>query len=254
MFNRVRSASLLLGGVLAMTAGPAIPGAAPLAVPNPGYEFRGDHDPDGIGKFYCGREIAHVMGHEGADWLERPEREEEERPALVVDALKLRPGDVVADIGAGSGYFTWRLAKAVGTQGKVFAVDVQPEMLTILRTNVTARGLMNVLPVLGTVSDPGLPTNAVDLAILVDVYHEFSHPHEMMSSICRALKPGGRLVFVEYRAEDPLVPIKPLHKMSEAQVKREMQGFPLEWVGNSRALPRQHLMVFRKPVPAEAVR
>jgi ubiquinone/menaquinone biosynthesis C-methylase UbiE len=201
---------------------------------------------DGIGKYILGREIAHYMTHEGADWLERPEREDEERPSQLLEALQLKPGDAVADIGAGSGYLSWRMGKLVGPGGRVFANDIQPEMLVILRTNATAHGVTNVVPILGTDSDPKLPTNAVDLAIMVDVYHEFAHPIEMMQGIVRSLKPGGRVVFVEYRGEDPSVPIKPLHKMTEAQVKKEMALLPLEWVETRRELPRQHVIVFRK--------
>lgn len=212
----------------------------------PRYEFRSEHDPDGIGKFYLGREIAHTMSHLGADWLERPERQEEERPDLLIDALKLQPGDVVADIGAGSGYLTRRLARAVGSHGTVYATDIQPEMLDRLRATLRAEGIANVKTVLGSETDPRLPAKALDLAILVDVYHEFSHPFEMLTGLCRALKPGGRLVFVEYRAEDPTVPIKPLHKMTEAQVRREAAVHPLDWVETLAVLPRQHLIVFRK--------
>ena len=219
--------------------------AEPTPIP-PKYEFRELHDPNGIGKFYLGREIAHVMGHPAADWLERPEREEEEKPGLVLQALKLKPGDAVADIGAGTGYFSWRMAKEVGAKGKVYGVDLQPEMLELLAKNMAQRGVTNVVPVRGTIEDTRLPTNSVDLVIMVDVYHEFSHPYEMMQSICRSLKPGGRVVFVEYRAEDPAVPIKRVHKMSETQVRKEMEALPLEWVENSAVLPRQHIIVFRK--------
>jgi tRNA A58 N-methylase Trm61 len=220
---------------------PAPPGSA-----LPAYEFRAEHSPDGIGKFHLGREIAHVMGHQGADWLERPERETEEAPARVLAALKLRPGHAVADLGAGTGYFTWRLARAVGTTGRVYAVDIQPEMLDHLREGLAARGLTNVVPVLGTDRDPGLAPDSLDLVLMVDVYHEFEHPREMLAAICRALKPDGRVAFVEYRAEDPAVPIKPLHKMSEAQVRREAAEHPLAWVETVSTLPRQHLILFRK--------
>lgn len=215
------------------------------APPEPLYELRpGSYD--GIGKWFLGREIAHFMSHQGAMWLERPEREEEEQPTQLLDALRLKPGDVVADIGAGSGFLTWRMAKRVGPTGRVYANDIQPEMLAILRTNVAAHGVTNVVPVLGNVTDPKLPTNAVDLAIFVDVYHECDHPYEMIRALCGSLKPGGRLVFVEYRAEEEWIPIKPLHKMAEAQVKREMALQPLEWVETLRFLPRQHVMVFRR--------
>jgi len=209
------------------------------------YETRAVHDPDGIGKFYLGREIAHVMGHQAADWLERPGREQEERADLLVPALKLKPGDAVADIGCGSGFYTRRLAKVVGTNGVVFGVDIQPEMLELLTNKLAAEHIFNVRPVLGTVTDPKLPSASVDLILMVDVYHEFDHPYEMIEAMCRALKPNGRIVFVEFRKEDPKVPIKELHKMSEAQVRREMAGHPLEWVETIGVLPQQHLIVFR---------
>ena len=212
----------------------------------PRYEMRKEHDPDGIGKFYLDREIAHVMGHQGADWLERPEREEEEKPGLLMDALKLTPGDAVADIGAGTGYFSWRLAKAVGEMGVVYGVDIQQEMLDLLSKKMAERKVKNVKPILGSISDARLPDNAVDLVLMVDVYHEFSHPFEMMQSICRSLKPGGRVAFVEYRLEDPGVPIKRLHRMSEAQVRKEAELHALEWVETIKVLPRQHIVVFRK--------
>lgn len=171
------------------------------------YEFRANHDPDGIGKFYMGREIAGVMGHQAADWLERPERRQEERTDLLVPLLKLKPGDTVADIGAGTGYYTRLLAKAVaanspaGSNGLVYAEDIQPEMLDILTNKLAAAGIRNVRPVLGTITDPMLPRGSLDLILMVDVYHEFDHPFEMVDAMCRALKPGGRMVFVEYRRD-----------------------------------------------------
>ena len=210
------------------------------------YQSRATHDPDGVGKFYLGREIAQVMGHQGADWLERPEREEEEHTDQMVDQLGLKPGEVVADIGAGTGYLTRRLAPKVAPTGKVLAVDIQPEMLELLTNKMAALSISNVVPILGKVSDPGLPTNSVNLVLMVDVYHEFDFPYEMMSDICRALKPGGRVVFVEYRAEDPQVPIKPLHKMTEAQVRKEMSVQPLRWTKTIEVLPRQHIIIFTK--------
>ena len=215
------------------------------AKPSP-YEYRQDHDPDGIGKFFLGREIAHVMGHQGADWLERPERVEEENPDLLVQALKLRPGEVVADIGAGTGYISWRLAQKVGRTGRVLGVDIQPEMLALLTNKMAQLNLTNVVPVLGTITDPNLPPASVDLVLMVDVYHEFDHPYEMMRGICQALKPAGRVAFVEYRAEDPRVPIKRVHKMTAAQVRKEAALHPLDWVETSEVLPRQHIIVFRK--------
>ena len=215
--------------------------------PEARYEQRAFHDPNGTGKFYMGREIAQVMGHLAAGWLDRPEREREEEPARLMAALKLKPGDVVADIGAGSGYFTFRLAEAVGPRGKVMAVDIQPEMLAIIRKRMAERKVANVVPVLGAITDPKLAPNSVDLILMVDVYHEFSHPWEMTNSMIKALKPGGRLVFVEYRMEDPTVPIKLVHKMTEAQVKKEMSLFPVRWVETNPVLPRQHIIIFQKP-------
>ncbi len=218
----------------------------PPANSAPVYEFRKEHDPDGLGKFYLGREIAQVMGHEGADWLERPERELEENSALLLAALKLQPGDAVADIGAGTGYYTRRLAKLVGEKGTVYAVDIQPEMLELLTNKLAQAGVTNVKPVLGTLTDPKLPRASVDAILMVDVYHEFSHPYEMAAAMVEALRPGGRLIFVEFRGEDPAVPIKRVHKMTEAQVRQEMAVQPLTWVETLRVLPWQHIIVFRK--------
>ncbi|HWF18706.1 MAG TPA: class I SAM-dependent methyltransferase [Verrucomicrobiae bacterium] len=210
------------------------------------YTYKAVHDPDGIGKFYQGREIAQVMGHQGADWLERPTRELEEQPALLMGALHLKQGDAVADIGAGTGFYSRRLARAIGTNGVVYAVEIQQEMLDILTNKMAEIGIHNVKPVLGTVTNPRLASNSVDLILMVDVYHEFDHPREMTGAMVDALKPGGRLVFVEFRGEDPKVPIKPLHRMTEAQVRKEMSSFSLKWVETNEALPIQHIIVFRK--------
>lgn len=210
------------------------------------YETRAEHDPNGIGKFYMGREIARVMGHEGADWLERPTREEQEQPAKLIAALKLKPGDVVADIGAGSGYFSFRIAPLVAPGGKVLAEDIQPEMLDLVRAKAAKSGVTNVEPLLGGITDPKLPAGAVDLVLMVDVYHEFDHPFEMMTAISKGLKPGGRVVFVEFRAEDPKVPIKRVHKMTEAQVRKEMEAVGLTWKETIETLPWQHVIVFAK--------
>jgi ubiquinone/menaquinone biosynthesis C-methylase UbiE len=193
-----------------------------------------------------GREIAHVMGHEAASWLERPEREQEENSSRLIEELDLRPGQVVADIGAGTGYYSRRLAAKVGPAGKVLAVDIQPEMLDLLRREAVRTGLKNINPILGTTTDPKLPPNSVDLVLLVDVYHEFDFPWEMMQGISKALKPGGKVAFVEFRGEDPKVPIKPLHKMSEAQIRNEAEVHSLEWVETKRALPWQHLVLFQR--------
>lgn len=237
--------------ILAWTLG-AVLASAPAAEPADRYQFRTEHDPDGIGKFYLGREIAQVMGHQGADWLDRPERDEEEKPELAIEALKLKAGEHAADIGSGTGYFAWRLARKVGPSGRVYGVDIQPEMLERMTQRLRERGVTNVVGVLGTEQDPKLPTNALDLVLMVDVYHEFAHPYEMMQAIVRSLKPGGRVALVEYRAEDPNVPIKPVHKMTEAQVRKEMAVQSLEWVETIGTLPRQHLIVFRsKSDPAK---
>ena len=200
---------------------------------------------DGIGKFYMDREISHVMGHLGASWLERPERERQERTDRLVNKLPLQPNSVVADIGAGTGYFSFRIAKRV-PRGKVIAVDIQPEMLGIIGERMAREAITNVEPLLGTERDPGLAENSVDLILLVDAYHEFSWPREMSLAMARALKPEGRLVLVEYRAEDPSVPIKPLHKMSVKQARREMEAVGLEMERNQTFLPQQHFMVFRR--------
>ncbi len=209
------------------------------------YEVRANHDPDGIGKFYLGREIAHVMGHTGADWLERAERSAEEKPDEVVKNFKLKATDVVADIGAGTGYFTFRLSPLV-PQGKVFAVDIQPEMLALMETRKTAQKAANVMTVQGTEQDTKLPAGTVDLAFMVDAYHEFSYPREMMQSIVKGLKPGGRVVLIEYRGEDSTVPIKRVHKMTVAQVRKELEAVGLKWKETKNFLPYQHFIVFEK--------
>jgi SAM-dependent methyltransferase len=200
---------------------------------------------DGIGKFYYGHEIAQVMGYAGVSWLERPERATEERPDWLVEDLHLSPTMTVADIGAGSGYLTRLLSPRV-PGGLVYAVDVQPEMVALLRTLAAQPGFGNVRPLQGAADDVHLPSGKVDLALMVDVYHELEYPAEVMASVLKALKPNGRVVFVEYRAEDPAVPIKALHKMSEAQVRKEMSGLPLAWERGSERLPLQHMFVFRK--------
>jgi ubiquinone/menaquinone biosynthesis C-methylase UbiE len=238
---------LLLLGAFALVAAPGRADAPKKRTPEPPrYETRDDHDPEGIGKFYMGREIAQVMGHLAADWLERPEREKEEKPNKLLGALKLKEGDVVADIGAGSGYFTFRIAKRVGAKGKVLAVDIQPEMLEIIRKRMKERKVDNIEPIEGTETDPKLPANSVDLILMVDVYHEFSFPYEMTEAMVRSLKKGGRLVFVEYRKEDPRVYIKLVHKMFEKQVIKEMAPHALRFVKTMEDLPTQHIVVFEK--------
>jgi ubiquinone/menaquinone biosynthesis C-methylase UbiE len=221
---------------------------SPATVDRTRYEYRDDHDPNGLGKFYLGREIARVMGHQGISWLERPEREQEEGLALLVESLQLKPGMTVADIGAGSGVISVRMAQQVGPDGKVMAVDIQREMLRALEVKCKGLGIANVHPVLGSTRSPNLDDNSIDLAVMVDVYHEFNLPYEMLAAISQSLKPGGRVAFVEYRKEDPSIPIKEVHKMSEAQVKLEASqlGLNLQWVETLEKLPRQHVIVFEK--------
>lgn len=202
---------------------------------------------DGIGKYFMGREISQVMGHLGAGWLERSEREQEEKPSLLMKNLELAEDAVVADIGAGSGYFTFKLAEKV-PKGKVIAVDIQQEMIDILKKRRKAFGIENVETLLSVEDDTRLPENEVDAVLLVDAYHEFSFPREMLASMYRALKPGGRIFLLEYRAEDPLVPIKPLHKMSQKQAKVEYAASGFRWVETRDFLPSQHFMIFEKPI------
>jgi precorrin-6B methylase 2 len=212
------------------------------------YETRTEHDPNGTGQFYFGREIAQVMTYHGAPWLNRPQREEEERLSKLIELLDLKPGSTAADIGAGSGVLTERLARAVGPKGRVYAVDIQDEMLALIRERMKQEKLDNVEPVQGSLTSPKLKQDSIDLMLLVDVYHEFSRPYEMTQAMAEALKPGGRIVLVEYRKEDPRIPIKEVHKMTEAQVKKELlqPEFGLEWDTTYEDLPRQHVIVFRK--------
>ena len=202
-------------------------------------------DPNGINKWYMGRQIAHVMSHYGIDWLEREEREMEENTSLLLKNLAVKPGMVVADIGAGSGYHSALLSKMVGT-GKVFAVDVEPEMIAYLNARIKQEKLSRIVPILSTEQKVSLPENTIDMMLLVDVYHEFSFPYEMALSMRAALKPGGKLVLVEFRAEDPTVPIKTIHKMSEAQAIKEFKAAGFTFDKNIDNLPWQHCMVFTK--------
>jgi SAM-dependent methyltransferase len=197
------------------------------------YEQRQNHSPDGIGKYYMGREIAQVMGYTGAGWLERSSREGEEKPSQIVQLLNLEPDNIVADIGAGTGYLSFLIAPLL-PQGKVLAVDIQPQKIH------------NVEPILGTQTNPNLPEESIDLAIFVDAYHELAYPQEVMTEIVKALKPGGRVVLVEYRGENPLIMIKKLHKMTQKQVKKEMQSVGLVYQETKNSLPQQHFMVFAK--------
>lgn len=202
---------------------------------------------DGIGKVYMGREISQVMGHRGASWLERSNRITDEQPDMAVDALGLQPTDTVADIGAGTGYISFRMAKKV-PDGQVLAVDLQPEMIQLLETERDNQGITNVQTIQAEEDNPHLPTEQVDLAFMVDAYHEFAFPREVMTGVVDALKPGGRLVLAEYRAENPLVMIKRLHKMSEKQVKKEMAAVGLTWLKTDDRLPQQHLLFFEKAI------
>jgi ubiquinone/menaquinone biosynthesis C-methylase UbiE len=222
-----------------------------LLAENPGISnesayTEGEASRDGIGKFYMGREISKVMGHLGAGWLERPERVQQERTDLLIEKLALKPTNHVVDLGAGSGYFTFRIAPLV-PQGKVYAVDISPEMLAIVRAKMRKSNAENIETVLSTVTDLKLENNSADCVLIVDAYHEFSHPLEMGKSIYNTLKPGGKLVLIEYRMEDPGIPIKKLHKMSQKQAIKEISAVGLKWEETSEALPQQHFMVFRKP-------
>ena len=203
--------------------------------------------PDGIGKVYMGREIAQVMGHAGAGWLERPSREAEERTDKLVEFLarRLKPDAVVADIGAGSGYITFRMAPLV-PHGKVLAEDIDTDMLKMIDRRRVAEHHANVETILGTTTDPKLPQGGVDVVVLVDTYHEWDHPLEMMQAVLRELKPGGQVVQLEYRAEDSSVQILPHHKMSVAQARKEMEAAGLHWVETIDELPQQHLLVYEK--------
>ena len=194
-----------------------------------------------------GRRYAQPMSYLGADWLDRRERVREEEPDLALDALQIPAGAIVADVGAGSGFMTTRLAKRVGPTGKVYANDLQPEMLALLRERLTRERLRNVELVLGDVDNPNLPDGAIDLVIMIDVYHEFSEPQKMLRHLRQALRPGGRLVLLEYRKEDPFVPIRLEHKMTVAEAKLEVEaeGFRLTRV--DPVLPRQHILIFARP-------
>ncbi len=203
--------------------------------------------PDGTGKIFLGREVAQVMGWQGAGWLERPERDKEEDGAKLLHALDLRPAMVVADIGAGTGYYSRRIAEQLGPTGKVYAVELQQEMLGLISRGAALAGLKTIVPILGKADSVPLPPESIDLALMVDVYHELEYPKEILAGIIQALRPNGRVVFVEYRAEDPQVPIKPLHKMSEVQIREEAALHPeLVWDRTDRTLPWQHVVIFRK--------
>jgi SAM-dependent methyltransferase len=213
---------------------------------NESYYELGEASRDGIGKFYMGREISHVMGHLGAGWLERPDREREERTDLLLQNLALKATDHVADLGAGTGYFSFPIAQQVGT-GKVLAVDIEPEMLRLVEQRKLVDGVHNIDTVLANERSPNIPNASVDVVLLVDAYHEFSYPREVMAGVVKGLKPGGRVVLVEYRGEDRSVPIKLLHKMTQRQAIKEMSAVGLQWLRTDDYLPQQHVMVFTKP-------
>lgn len=237
--------ALTIANVASQEPAPPASSAAPPALPP--YVYAPSIDPNGTGKFFLGREIAHFMTYEGVDWLVRPDRQQTEQPDRLLDALGIKPGDTVADVGAGVGYFSLRLAQRVGPEGRVLAIDIQKEMLAMLAKNQRRAGLRNIRRILSTVTDPKLPEGEVDLVLMVDVYHEFSHPVEMLDGIRRSLKPDGRVVFVEYRGEDPRVPIKLLHKMTEKQVRREAEALGLVWRETLEFLPTQHVILFGIP-------
>jgi ubiquinone/menaquinone biosynthesis C-methylase UbiE len=195
-------------------------------------------------EFYEGREIAVTMHYKGAEWLVRDEREREERCSLVLEHLGIDEGMTVCDMGCGNGFYTLKLAKLVGRQGRILAVDVQSEMLVLLRERMESEAIENISPILGSLHNPYLPDNAVDLVLLVDVYHEFSHPELMLRAMRRSLTPSGQIVLVEYREEDPLVPIKPLHKMSKQQIIKEMTANGYKLAKEYNGLPWQHMMFF----------
>ncbi len=244
----MNSARQLRLGIVSLIASLLLPLTAAQAAEFPGYEVAPERRTTGIGKFYMGREISFVMGHQAADWLNRPGRIQEEMPDEVVANMTLEPDHVVADIGAGSGYFSFRIAKLV-PEGKVLAVDIQPEMLALIEQRKAAEGVSNIEGVLGAVDNPNLPANSIDAAIMVDAYHEFDHPFEMIDGINNALRVGGRIFLLEYRGEDASVPIRPLHKMTEEQVVKEMGVFGLEWTDTLDFLPWQHMMIFTKVNP-----
>ena len=209
------------------------------------YQHKAHPSADGIGKYYMGREIAQVMGHRGAGWLERPSRELEEQPSKIVTALNLKPDDIVADIGAGTGYLSFRIAPIL-TKGKVLAVDIQPEMLEIIELFQQEKQITNIEGILATPTNPNLPSASIDIAVMVDAYHELEYPQEVMQGIIQALKPGGKVVLVEYRGENPFIMIKRLHKMTQKQVRKEMAAVGLAWRETKNLLPQQHLMIFEK--------
>ncbi len=212
------------------------------------YDFRSSTSDGGTGKYYMGREIADVMRSEhGVTFWERPTRDTEELPSRLLQVLELTQSAVVADIGAGSGFLTFRLARMVPS-GRVLAVDVQPELLDTVRVRMQREGIRNVQPVLGTPENPRLPASSVDLVLIVSSYHEFSHPKEMLENIYEGLKEGGRIVIVEYRGEDETIPASAVHRMTEEQIRQELEASGFRWRDTFDVLPQQHIVVFQKPV------
>jgi SAM-dependent methyltransferase len=205
----------------------------------------------GAARTYMGRPIADVMTFHGANWLVRPEREQEEQPEAMLDALKIATGATVADVGAGVGYTSLKLARRVGPTGTVYATDIQPEMLRMLVANARAARVANVKAIRSTATDPKLPEGKIDLILMVDVYHECADPAATLQGLRKALKPGGRLVLVEFRGEDPSVPILPEHKMTVAQVRRELEPQGFTFQGTLEFLPWQHIIIFEKPAAEE---
>ncbi len=234
MLKQITSVSILLIGFVACHA----------QQDDKRYSFKaGSYD--GIGKWYLGREIAHVMGYQGMSWLERDSREKEENTSRLIQNMNIQPGDVIADIGAGSGYHVFKMAPLTD-KGKVYAVDIQEEMLAAIKSKNEDMGLENIELIQGSEKSVNLPPNSIDRVLMVDVYHEFNYPYEMMQSILVALKPNGKIYLIEYKAEDKSVPIKPLHKMTEGQAVKEMQAAGLTLLENIDNLPWQHCMVFVK--------
>jgi precorrin-6B methylase 2 len=246
--HRLLIATLVLHGFVVSLWAEETPAKSPRTEKSV-YSHRRIHDRNGTGKFYMGREIARVMTFHGAPWLERPEREREENLTLMIESLELQPGMTVVDLGAGSGRISFLLAPRVEPEGKILAVDIQDEMLAMIEKRIDQTGVKNVVPVKGQVASTGLDEGTADLILMVDVYHELEFPHEMLADLAKILKPGGRIAWVEYRKEDPNVPIKLVHKMTEAQIKKEagQEEFGLEYVGTFRKLPQQHVVFFQKP-------
>jgi SAM-dependent methyltransferase len=237
---RITIAGLFVGLLICFTTQPSA-----NALVEATYKPCENPSPFGIGTCYMGREIAQIIGSSGSAWLDRPTREAEERPSKAIDALKFKPTDVVADIGAGTGYFSLKIAPKVAN---VYSVDLQPEFLDILRSHQAEQQITNIDIIQGQLDRVELPERSLDYAIMVDAYHEFSQPREMMQSIFAALKPGGKAVLIEYKGESASIPIKPLHKMTQTQARGELAAIGFDWVENKRILPQQHVLIFRKPI------